>query len=83
MVWEMGWESGVDDMARGVGMAGEGNFEIGSVAPAAGTRFTGEESDECKARPLAKTEGLEQLLFGVLERRIYGVNGRDWQGAPC
>ena len=50
------------------------------TAPSAGTYFSGEKSDERQARPLAKAEGFQKLLFGVMEGRVYGVNGRDRQG---
>ena len=37
---------------------------------------------ERRACPLAKAEGLQELLFGVTECRVNGVNGRDRQGHP-
>ena len=52
------------------------------IASSAGTYFSSEKSDERQARPLAKAEGLQELLFGVMEGRIYGVNGQDRQGHP-
>jgi hypothetical protein len=52
------------------------------VASPAGTHFSGKKSYESETRPLAKAEGFQELLFGVMEGRIYGVNGRDRQGHP-
>jgi hypothetical protein len=52
------------------------------AASSAGTYFSGKKSYDSETRPLAKAEGLQELLFGVMEGRIYGVNRRDRQGHP-
>jgi len=75
--WER--ERCVDNTSRCLGVLRRGPTE---VASSAGTHFSGKKSYESEARPLAKAEGLQELLFGVMEGRIYGVNGRDRQGHP-
>ena len=68
-------------MPRCLGLVGRGPIEI-KVASSAGTHFSGEKSHESQACPLAKTKRLQELLFGVMEGRVYGVDGRDRQGHP-
>jgi hypothetical protein len=52
------------------------------IASSAGTYFSSEKSEQRHAGPLAKAEGVQELLLGVMEGRMYGVNGRDRQGHP-
>ena len=52
------------------------------IAAPAGAYFAGEKSNERQAGPLTKAEGLQELLFGVMESRVDNVNGRDRQGHP-
>ena len=72
-------QCGVDNMPRRLGVLRRGPIEIASSA---GTYFSGEKSDQRQASPLAKAEGFQELLLGVMEGRIYGVNGRDRQRHP-
>ncbi len=49
--------------------------DIEVTVAAAAAHFASEQSDEGEARPLSKAEGIEDLLFGVLDGGIDGVNG--------
>src|SRR5260221_14203132 len=46
---------------------------------AAGAGFSGKKSDEGQANPKSESKWLQELLFGVLERGIDGIDGGDGQ----
>jgi hypothetical protein len=80
VVCEWGGERCVYNTPGRLGVMRRGPIEI--AAPA-GAYFAGKKSDERQARPLTKAEGLQELLFGVMEGRVDNVNGRDRQGHPA
>src|SRR5258706_16326136 len=46
---------------------------------AAGAGFSGKKSDEGQANPKSESKWLQELLLGVLERRMDGIDGGDGQ----
>ena len=72
MVLQWGRKRCVDNTPRWLGVLRSWPTEI---AAAAGSYFPGEKADEREAGPLAKAEGLQELLFGVVEGRVDNVNG--------